>query len=83
MPPTLPTSPHDPHKPADYTGQMAAWGIALSFAYSVGGMALLGWALQRWVFPSSAPWLLIGCLAAGLVGGTYRFIKEALRANRS
>lgn len=76
-------NPSDSGKPADYTGQMAAWGIALSFAYSVGGMALLGWALQRWVFPNAAPWLLVGCLAMGLIGGTYRFIKEALRANRS
>lgn len=62
---------------------MAAWGIAVGFAYSVGGMALLGWALQRWVFPKAAPWILFACLAIGLVGGTFRFIKEAIRANRS
>lgn len=62
---------------------MQGWGIATNFAFAVAGMALLGWALQTYVWPRSAPWLVLGCALAGLLSGGYRFVKEANAANRS
>lgn len=65
------------------TANMArGWAIAMNFVFGVMGMGAIGWAIQTWLWKSSAPWPLIVGLAMGLVGGFYRFIKEALAANR-
>lgn len=62
--------------------QMKSWAIALNFAWGVMGMGLLGFAIQTWLAPTWAPWPLLICLGAGLLGGFVRFVKDALAANR-
>ncbi len=59
-------------------GQAKAWSIGLNFAYGVAGFTLIGWAIQKWVLPSAAPWPLLAGVFLGIVGGGYLFIKEAL-----
>jgi len=56
------------------------WAIASNFAFGVIGMVLIGWALQEYVWPNAAPWLMLGCALAGLLGGGYRFVKEGTQA---
>jgi F0F1-type ATP synthase assembly protein I len=63
--------------------QAAAWALASNFAFGVMGMAAVGWAVQRWIWPASAPWLLLACIGLGLFGGGYSFIREAIRMNNS
>jgi len=74
---------HDPNASKDTSGMMKAFALGLNFTYGVIGMGLLGWILQRWVFPGGAPWVLLGCLFAGLIAGMYLFIREANRVNRA
>ncbi len=58
----------------------AASGLGLELAGSIGGMAALGWVIDRGA--GTAPmWLLI-CLGIGAVGGGYNFIRKALAMNR-
>ncbi len=61
---------------------VAGWAIASNFAFGVVGMVLIGWALERFIWPKASPWLLIGFACAGLIGGGHRFVKEAMAANR-
>jgi F0F1-type ATP synthase assembly protein I len=58
--------------------QAKAWGIGLNFAYGVAGFALIGWALQKWVWPNAAPWLMIALILLGVLGGGVRFVREAI-----
>ena len=58
-------------------GRVAA--VGLDFAYAVGGMAILGFIID-WAAGTSPMWLLV-CALIGVLGGTYRFIKEARRLN--
>ncbi|MBX3382087.1 MAG: AtpZ/AtpI family protein [Phycisphaeraceae bacterium] len=67
----------------DSIRSMQGWGIAMNFAFAVAGMVLLGWALQTYLWPRSAPWLLLGFGLMGLVSGGYRFVREANAANRT
>ena len=48
----------------------------MNFVYGVIGLALIGLALQ-WLWPSTAPWAVLGGLLFGLVGGMVRFIYDA------
>ena len=59
------------------------WAIATNFAFGVAGMVLIGFLLERYVWPKASPWIIVGCAAAGLIGGGYRFLSDALAANRS
>lgn len=68
---------------SDTVSAASAWAIALNFVYAVIGFALIGWAVQKWVVPAWAPWPLLVGLGLGLVGGFLRFVREALKANRS
>lgn len=64
------------------TADMAkGWAIALTFVYSLIGAGLIGWAIQKWLVPSWAPWPLLVGLLVGLIGGFARFIREAMLAN--
>lgn len=51
--------------------------IGTNFAFGVGAGVLLGWALQRWVVPSWAPWPLIAGAALAILGAGLRFVREA------
>ncbi|GMV25479.1 MAG: hypothetical protein AMXMBFR58_15100 [Phycisphaerae bacterium] len=79
---------HPPEKPditprqGSMASQARAWAIGLNFVYGVVGFALLGWALERWVWPKAAPWLLLGGLFLGLISSFYRFVREAMAINK-
>lgn len=51
--------------------------VGTNFALVVGGLGLIGWAVQRWLLPGAAPWLLVGGLLLGLVVGAVRFVHDA------
>lgn len=52
-------------------------GMGVELAAAVLGMTLLGYLLDRWL--STSPWLLVSFAIMGIVGGTYNFLKAALR----
>lgn len=56
------------------------WSIGMNFSAGVAGMGLLGWLLDRWL--GTDPWLLLGGVVLGLIGGFYQFIREARAINR-
>jgi len=60
--------------------QLRAWSAGLDIAVGMFGMGLIGWLIDRWT--GHGPWWMLGLGAAGLGGGTYRFIREAMRLNR-
>lgn len=62
--------------------QATAWALASNFSFGVLGMGAVGFAVERWLWPASAPWMLLASLALGLFGGGYVFIRDALRLNR-
>lgn len=66
----------------DTTKQAAGWAIAMNFVWTLAAAGLLGWAIQRWAWPSAAPWPLLVGLFVGLAAGMGRFIRDALKANR-
>jgi F0F1-type ATP synthase assembly protein I len=73
---TVPERP-DKFQPTSAAQSARAWGLAMNFVYGVIGMGLIGWALERWLWPKAAPWLILsGCLI-GLVAGMVRFIHDA------
>jgi F0F1-type ATP synthase assembly protein I len=55
-----------------------AWAIGLNFVYGVIGFGLIGWALEKWVWPQASPWIMLGALGLGLLGGGVRFVREAI-----
>ena len=62
------------------TGDMArAFSMGTGLVASVVGMVVLGWALERWVFPKATPWLMLGGCFVGLVAGMWSFFREAKR----
>ena len=54
--------------------------IGTNFAFAGVGMAIIGVTLDY--FAKTSPRWLLGCLAFGLIGGGYRFIRDALTANK-
>jgi len=72
----------NPPKDNQARSQAVAWGLALNFVYGFIGFGAIGWALERWVWPGAAPWILIGGLGLGLFAGGYRFVKDAIAMNR-
>jgi hypothetical protein len=60
--------------------QLRAWSTGLDLAAGTFGMGLIGYLIDRW--QGTAPWWMLGLGLAGLVGGAYRFVREALRVNR-
>ena len=55
-------------------------GLGAEFAASVGGMALLGWWLDRQF--GSSPTLVLVLMSLGFVGGLWNLIKAARREFR-
>ena len=53
----------------------------MNFVFSVAAGALLGWFID-WLL-GSTPWLMLVGLIAGLIGGFYRFIREASAASKA
>ncbi|MEI7657897.1 MAG: hypothetical protein WCK33_07510 [Phycisphaerae bacterium] len=70
-------------RPSDIARGVQGWAIAGNFAFGVVGMVVVGWLLERYLWPAASPWVMVGCAVAGVVAGGYRFIKEANAANRS
>lgn len=66
-----------------FAKQARAWSIGLNFVYGVIAFSLIGWALEKWVWPSAAPWVLLTGVFLGLIGGGYRFVREAISAGKS
>lgn len=57
-----------------------AYAIAMELAFSIIGMTLLGWLIDRWA-ATTPLWTLVGA-AIGAFGGFYNFLKKALALNR-
>lgn len=55
-------------------------GIGMDFVIAVVVMGGLGWLGDYWL--KTKPWLLLVGIVLGLIGGSYRFAKAALAANR-
>lgn len=66
----------------DSGDMMRAMSIGMQFAFGVGGMAAIGWALERYAFPKASPWVLLGCVGLGLSGAMYNFVREANKGNK-
>ena len=67
------------HVPPPKQGEIAGWyrmsAVGTEFIAAIGGMALLGWFLDRWL--GTAPWLLlIGC-GVGFAVGLWLMYKAA------
>lgn len=70
--------PPDPNSSMENLTKVST--IGTNFAFSVVGMGVIGFGLDY--FARSSPKWLIGCLTVGLIGGGYRFIRDALAANK-
>lgn len=68
---------------SDAARQASSWAIAMNFVWTLAAALLLGWALQKWVWPAAAPWPMLVGLFVGLVLGMVRFMVEALKASRN
>ncbi len=55
--------------------------MGTELAAGVIGMGLLGWLLDRWMHTS--PWIMLGGIFVGLVGGGWNFIRRALAENKA
>ena len=56
--------------------------IGSNFAVAVIGGVVIGLLIQKYWKPDWAPWPVLTGLLLGLVGGTYRFIKDANAAEK-
>ncbi|MEY3232341.1 MAG: hypothetical protein RL689_2430 [Planctomycetota bacterium] len=68
---------------SDMARGVKGWAIAGNFAFGVVGMVVVGWLLEKYVWPGASPWLMIGFAAAGVVAGGFRFFKDANVATRA
>ncbi len=55
--------------------QANVYAVALTFVASVAVFAVLGLLLDKWL--GTTPWLLLTGLLLGLVGGSWKFVREA------
>lgn len=51
--------------------------IGTNFAFAVIGMGFIGFAIQHWWLKNTKPWPLLIGLFVGLIGGFYRFVRDA------
>ena len=60
-------------------GELAGWyrmaGVGTEFVAAIGGMAVVGWFLDRWL--GSAPWLLLTGCGVGFALGLWLMYKAA------
>ena len=67
------------HVPPPKAGELAGWyrmaGVGTEFVAAIGGMALVGWFLDRWL--GSAPWLLLTGCGVGFALGLWLMYKAA------
>jgi F0F1-type ATP synthase assembly protein I len=68
---------------SDSSKQAAGWAIAMNFVWTAAAGGVLGWAIQKWAFPSAAPWPLVSGLIVGIIVGMAKFIRDAIKANNS
>ena len=61
--------------------QVRAWAASLDVAVGLLGFGFIGWLIDRWL--GHAPWWMLGLGVLGLIGGSYRFIREAMAINRT
>ncbi|MEC9372720.1 MAG: AtpZ/AtpI family protein [Planctomycetota bacterium] len=69
--------------PAKSSGAPDLWrisGLGLEFVGIVAGFIFLGWLLDRWL--GTLPWITLVSAVFGLVGGSYKFAREAMQASR-
>ncbi|MBS0197816.1 MAG: AtpZ/AtpI family protein [Planctomycetes bacterium] len=62
--------------------EVKGWAVASNFAFTVAGGVVLGWALERWVWPKATPWLILSFAFVGMMSGGIRFVKEAMAINK-
>lgn len=75
-----PLPPAGPPTGKERARQARAWAIALDPVYGIIGFGLIGYLIDR--AAGTAPrWLTILAIA-GLIGGFYRFIREAMSLNK-
>jgi F0F1-type ATP synthase assembly protein I len=86
IPPELREAPKGaPTRPIPVKGakeEAQAWAVATSAVFSIAAGGVLGYALQRWVWPGAAPWLILGGLGVGLLVGMIRFVRDAMAMNK-
>jgi F0F1-type ATP synthase assembly protein I len=86
IPPELREAPGgSPGRPIPVKGakeEAQAWAVATGTVFSIAAGGVLGYALQRWVWPGGAPWLVLGGLGVGLVAGMIRFVRDAMAMNK-
>jgi len=61
--------------------RLRAWSAGLDIPAGAFGLGFVGWLVDNW--QGTGPWWMLGLGLAGLVGGCYRFVREALRMNRA
>jgi hypothetical protein len=69
-------------RPTALSRGMTGWAIAGNFAFGVAGCVLIGWALEKFVWPQHSPKIIVGCAIAGIIAGGYRFIVDGIAANK-
>lgn len=67
---------------SDSAAMARGWAIAFNFGATVAASALIGWAIQKWLWPGGAPWVLLAFLGFGLISGFVQFVRAGLAANR-
>ena len=63
-----------------FPGWVRYSGIGLELAGVIGGMALVGYWIDRRF--TTQPWGMLGGVVIGLVGGLYNLVRESLEASR-
>jgi F0F1-type ATP synthase assembly protein I len=63
-----------------FPGWVRYSGVGLELAGAIGGLALVGYWIDRRY--GTSPWGILGGVVIGLVGGLYNMVRESLEAVR-
>lgn len=63
--------------PSDAMKAASGYASALTFIGTILVFGAIGWAVDRWL--KAAPWGLIAGLTLGMIGGTFRLVRDANR----